>query len=326
MAKAFYSGIDLKTTKVVNSGDPTAPGDLVNKSYVDNALVGLRWKEPVRAASTANLTLSGTQTVDGVALVADDRILVKDQTDDTENGIYVVAAGSWARATDADSTAELHGATVLVTSGTANGDKSFNQNADDPAIGTDAIIWAQFGGTGVSYSADGDGITLSGTTFSLELDGSTLSKGTGGLKVADAFAGDGLTLASNALAVNVGSGLEISSDAVRLAATVAGAGLTHTTGVLAVGQGTGLTVSADDVAIDTSVVVRKYAQNVGALSAGSPLTITHNLGTEDVTVSVREVSTDEHVEMDVKATGVNTITLTTAGSFAENIFRVTVHG
>lgn len=328
MAKPFYSGIDLKTQKAVNLGSPTAPGDAVNKSYVDNALVGLRWKEPVRAASTGNLTLSGTQTVDDVALVADDRVLVKDQTDGTENGIYLVAAGAWTRTTDADSTAELHGATVLVTTGTANGDKSFNQNTDNPTIGSSSIVFAQFGGTGVSYSADGDGITLSGTTFSLELDpaGSGLSKGSAGLKVADALAGSGLGIASGVLSVNVGTGLEIATDSVQLAATVAGDGLTHTAGVLAVGGGTGLTVSTDGVAVDTSVVVRKYVSNVGALTAGTPLTITHNLGTEDVTVSVRELATDEHVEMDVKATGVNTITLTTAAAHLADVFRVTVHG
>jgi hypothetical protein len=75
---------------------PTADGQAATKAYVDAIASGLSWKAPVKAASTANLTLSGTQTVDGVSLLAGDRVLVKDQTDGKENGIYVVTIGSTA--------------------------------------------------------------------------------------------------------------------------------------------------------------------------------------------------------------------------------------
>jgi hypothetical protein len=311
MAKKFYSGIDLASQKAVNAGDPTNPADLVTKSYVDNLLAGLRWKEPVKAATTGNITLSGTQTVDGVSLVASDRVLVKDQSTGSANGIYVVSAGAWSRATDADSSAELDSATVMVQQGTANGDKAFTQTANAPTVGTTSLVWTQVGG-GNSYAADGNGLELSGVTFSLELDGTTLTKGTAGLRIGSGAAGNGLTEASGVLAVNTGSGLEVSSDAVRIATSAAGTGLTG-------GGGSAL-------AVDTSVVVRKYAQNVGAMSAGTPVTITHNLNTTDVTVGVYELSGGAFVDMDVKVASANTVTLTTAAAQSADTFRVIVHG
>jgi hypothetical protein len=78
-------------------------------------------KKSVRVATTANITLSGTQTIDGIAVIAGDRVLVKDQSTASQNGIYVVAAGAWARSTDADTISELAGALVNVDSGTVNG-------------------------------------------------------------------------------------------------------------------------------------------------------------------------------------------------------------
>lgn len=83
-------------------------------------------KKSVRAATTANITLSATQTIDGIAVVAGDRVLVKDQTTSSQNGIYVVNAGAWTRSLDADSTSELAGACVNVDSGTANGGLRFD--------------------------------------------------------------------------------------------------------------------------------------------------------------------------------------------------------
>lgn len=106
---------------------------------------------------------------------------------------------------------------------------------------------------------------------------------------------------------------------------VAGGGLTKTGNTIAVGEGTGITVNADDVAIDTSVVVRKYAEDVGDNSS-TDIVVTHNLGTKDVTVSVREVSTDQHVICDVESTSTSTITLSFAVAPTTDQYRVTVHG
>lgn len=86
-------------------------------------------KEYVRAATTANVNLTAAQTIDGVAVVAGDRVLVKNQTTDTENGIYVVASGAWARASDADAFAELTNAVVWVYEGTANHKSQWKQSS-----------------------------------------------------------------------------------------------------------------------------------------------------------------------------------------------------
>lgn len=316
MGKKFYAGIDLASQRAQNAADPTGPADLATKSYVDNLLAGLRWKAPVRVATTANGTLASAyangSTVDGVTLATGDRILIKDQSAGAENGVYTVnASGAPTRATDADSTAELHGMTVMVTSGTANADKAYTQTADNPTVGSTSLVFVQVGG-GSSYLADGNGLELSGVTFSLELDGTTLSKGSAGLRIGSGAAGNGLTEASGVLAVNTSTGLEISGDAVRLA--------TQGTGILG---GAGSTLS-----VDPSVVVRKYATDSPSLSAGTPATITHNLNTRDVQVKIYEglSGTAPEVEMDVNVTGVNTITITSAGAQSASAFRIVVQG
>ena len=83
-------------------------------------------KKSVQAATTANITLSAPQTIDGISLVAGDRVLVKDQTTASQNGIYIVAAGAWTRSTDADTISKLSGAVVNVDSGTVNGGIRFD--------------------------------------------------------------------------------------------------------------------------------------------------------------------------------------------------------
>jgi len=102
---SFASGI-------LRAATPAGDSDVATKQYVDGLLAGLHWKESVRVATTANITLSGTQTIDGVSLSADDRVLVKNQSSADENGIYVVASGSWSRSSDMDSGDEFPGAAV----------------------------------------------------------------------------------------------------------------------------------------------------------------------------------------------------------------------
>jgi hypothetical protein len=198
------------TGKLTLGADGTASLDAVTKQQLDAAIGGVDVKEGVKAASTANLTLSGEQTVDGIALVTGDRILVKDQSTATENGIYVIDSGAWARATDSDSANELNGALVTVKEGTANENTGWYQNNEITTVGSDNVVFEQFFGAG-TYTADGQGIELSGSTFSLELDGSTLQKSASGLKVADLgidsaqIAGGAITstkIANNAVTTN----------------------------------------------------------------------------------------------------------------------------
>jgi hypothetical protein len=107
------------------------------------------FKTNVRAATTASITLSGTQTIDGIACVAGDRVLVKDQGTTSQNGIYIVAAGAWTRAPDADAAAELAGAVVMAASGTANGGKLFRTSfVATQTLGTDAVTFSEVGAGG----------------------------------------------------------------------------------------------------------------------------------------------------------------------------------
>lgn len=160
----------MGTHKVTGLGAPTADADAATKAYVDAVAAGLSWKTSVKAASAGPLVLSGEQTVDGIALVTGDRVLVKDQASASANGIYVVAAGAWVRSTDMDSTTpvnEVNGAAVFVEQGTASGGKGFTQIDQVTTIDSDPIVWAVFSSTtaGVGSVAGTTGrITTTGTT------------------------------------------------------------------------------------------------------------------------------------------------------------------
>lgn len=173
MSLKVANGLDLQLQKIINLADGTAPGDAVTKAQLDAVLRGLDWKNSVRVATTTAITLSGTQTVDGVALIAGDRILVKDQASASTNGIYVVAAGAWSRATDYDDNTEINSASAIpVEAGTANGDAVFILTTDGAiAIGSTNLEFTRLGGSGVSYTAGANGgLTLSGSAFSILLD------------------------------------------------------------------------------------------------------------------------------------------------------------
>ncbi len=152
--------------KLTGVGTPTTGTDAVTKDYADNLAAGLAWKDAVRIATTANITQSGLAAIDGVTPVANDRVLCKDQSTGSQNGIFLAQSGAWTRATDADAVGELDGATVFVLEGTANGDKAFTCTTNAPITpGTTATAWVQFG-AGTSYSG-GAGLTLTGSTFAV---------------------------------------------------------------------------------------------------------------------------------------------------------------
>jgi hypothetical protein len=158
---------DIMTGILTLSADPTNALHATTKGYVDNLVTGLSWKQAVKAATTANISLSGTQTIDAVSVVIGDRVLVKNQTTQSGNGIYVVASGAWTRATDADASGEILGATVYVDApGTVNGGTQWsNNNSAAITVGTTAITFIQIAGAGV-YT-NGTGIDLTGNVFSI---------------------------------------------------------------------------------------------------------------------------------------------------------------
>jgi len=332
MAFKSLTGFDSSSQRVINVADPSSASDAATKSYVDNALVGLQWKQPVQVATTTNGTLATAyangQSVDGVTLATGMRILIKDQTTQTENGIYTVnASGAPTRASDADSSSELLNATVFVVRGTANADKAYTQTTNTsgglgPVIGTDNIVFAQFGG-GTSYSA-GNGLTLTGTTFDVTNTDGSITVGADTISLASQVAGNGLTLTSGVLNVVGDASLNVAADQIGLASGVAGAGLTLTAGVLDVGQGTGITVAANTVSID-STVCRRFSQQIGNGSSTS-IAVTHGLGTKDITWSIRDTATDAFVVADVVATSTTVATFTFASAPATNAYSVTITG
>lgn len=159
--------LDFNNFKGINLVDGVNPQDAATVNQVELAKRGIKRKDSVRAASTANLTLSGTQTVDGVVLIANDRILVKDQSTASANGIYTVLAGSWTRTADFNSSNDIVGSEVFISEGTVNGNKVFALITDAPiTIDTTALTFSIFG-DGKTYTGSG-GISVSGTVISAD--------------------------------------------------------------------------------------------------------------------------------------------------------------
>jgi hypothetical protein len=139
--------IDTDVALAANSNSRLVPQATI-KSYIATLLQGLKPKDAVLCATTANITLSGEQTIDGVVTSAS-RVLVKNQTTPKDNGIYVTAAGAWTRATDNDAWTEIVGGFVFVEEGTTLADTGWMCTSDPGGtLGTTAVNWTQYSGVG----------------------------------------------------------------------------------------------------------------------------------------------------------------------------------
>jgi hypothetical protein len=152
------------------SADPSAALHAATKNYVDNMVNGIAWKHPADYASTVNVVIAtgGLLTIDGTVQIAGNRVLLKNQTAPAENGVYIVAAGAWTRATDFDSLSpidEINGAAVMVLNGATNADTSWVVSSNVTTLGTSAVTFIQFSGAG-NVSA-GTGLTLTGNVMSI---------------------------------------------------------------------------------------------------------------------------------------------------------------
>lgn len=195
---------------------PSDATDLVNKAYVDAQANGLSWKDSVRAASIANVTLSSPgASIDGVSLSQGDRVLLKNQTDATENGIYVWDSASTAmtRSTDMDAGDEFPGAAVFVREGSAaNADIGFVCSTDSVSLGTTDITFVEF--TGAYNVEAGNGLLKSGNTLSVR-DGAGLIFDGSDLAVQVAGSG-GLEIQSDALNIKPNNGVQTDSEGLTL--------------------------------------------------------------------------------------------------------------
>lgn len=244
--------VDLTQTFDFSSGllraaTPSGNSDVATKSYVDGVAAGLFWKDPVRVATTANITLSGTQTIDGVAISAGQRVLVKSQSSAAENGIYVCAAGAWSRSTDMDAGAEFPSAAVFVSEGSVNADVGYVCTNDAaPNVGSDAIAFVQF--TGLGSITAGAGLKKNGSTIAVAqtaLGGLTFSASgdAGTLELSLAAAGgielnggqlrikepgsNGLVVDANGIAVQLDTnpGLELGANGVKVKVNASNPGI-----------------------------------------------------------------------------------------------------
>ena len=178
--------INANTSKITNVVDPTQAQDAATKAYVDAVKTGLDFKDSVRVATTGNITIASDlnvgDTIDGITLADGDRVLVKDQSTASQNGIYTAGA-SPARATDADADAEVTaGLFVFVEEGTANSDNGYVLSTDGTiTVGSTALTFTQFSGAGQIVA--GDALSKSGNTLNVNDDNITVEVSSDNLRI-----------------------------------------------------------------------------------------------------------------------------------------------
>jgi len=167
-SSSAITNIQLTDSVTSTSTTSAATPNSVKQAYdlAATALAGLHFHDPVETATSSNITLSGLSAVNGYTPIAGDRILVKDQSTQADNGVYVAASGAWSRATDFDSWDEVYTSAVYTKQGNFSGESFITTVASTGTVGVTAITFALFS-TDAVYSA-GTGLTLTGTTFALD--------------------------------------------------------------------------------------------------------------------------------------------------------------
>ena len=300
----------MNSQAITGLADPTNPQDAATKNYVDNAVQGLDSKPSVRVASIgANITKSNTQTIDSVALVVGDRVLLKDQTAPAENGIWVVAAGSWTRATDCASQAQLISAYVFVESGTTYSDTGQTCTVDPGGtLGTTGVTWVQFSSAGTVTGANvGSG---TGTIFR-DKTGNTIN-------LKSILAGStklSITNNANDITLDVAEGNLVFANMTSsgtLAVGKGGTGVTSSTGTVAVVLSNTPTLVTPILGVATATSINKVAITAPATSA----TITIADGATLATVGAFTTT--------ITSTATTNVTLPTSGTLLSTAAAVTI--
>lgn len=267
---AMTAPLNMGSNAITNLAAPTNGTDAANKAYVDAQSQGLDFKNSCRVGTTVaggDITLAtAPAAIDGITLTSGDRVLVKNQTDPTENGIYIFngTGNAMTRATDADTGTDLNaGAFTYLEQGTVNAGSSWVMITTGViTLGTSNIVWSQFSAAG-AYTA-GNGLQLIGNQFSILLDGSTLSVSGSGIKLADLTSGN----------ILVGNGSNVASSV-----TMSGDVTINNTGVTAISA---------NVVTAADMVRQASGQLLIGQGAGSDLAWTSVTG--DVTISAGGVT------------------------------------
>tara|TARA_R110000772_G_scaffold69137_4_gene152913 strand:+ start:809 stop:2407 length:1599 start_codon:yes stop_codon:yes gene_type:complete len=260
---------------------------LATRGYVDSVAAGLDPKDSCKVTTTGNITLSGTQTIDGVSVSAGDRVLVKDQSAAGANGIYIANASAWTRSSDMAVGSSAAGASMFIEQGTLNGDMGFvcTSNKGSDVVGTDSLSFSQY--TGASNITAGLALSKTGDTLNVETDDSTIEvsadalqlkdAGITNVKIADGTISNGKLVNSSISGVQLGGTL-----AALTAGSTGGIVMSSYTGTGAVNDlsinldGGSLTTSSSGLKVDTNGIATLMIQDDAITSAkladGSVLT------------------------------------------------------
>jgi hypothetical protein len=305
---------------------PTDAAHIATKGYVDSARQGLDVKASVRVATTAPINLAtdleAGDVIDGVTLVAGDRVLVKNQSTASENGIYVaVASGAASRSSDANGTADTgeltSGTFTFVEAGTVNFDSGFVISTDGTiTVGTTGITWTQFSGAG-SFEA-GDGLSKSGTQVNVNVTANRTAITADAIDISANYVGQSSITTLGTITTGIWNGTDVAVADGGTGASDAASARTNL----------GIKTTAGAVTTTTSKLARVASQGCTANASGtSTTTVTHNFDTLDVSVQIVEVAGGATVFGDVVRNNADTVTVTLLGaSIQANDYRIIVTG
>lgn len=301
-------------------GTPTDADHAATKGYVDAARAGLDVKQSVRAATTAPVNLSSDlengDTLDTtVTLATGDRVLVKNQSTASENGIYVVqSSGAAVRATDFDGAGEVSGgAFTFVEEGTVNADSGWVVTSNGAiTVGTDAINWAQFSGAGQITA--GAGLTKSGNTIDAVGTADRITVNADSIDIASTYVGQATITTLGTITTGTWSATDV---AVAAGGTGASTEADARTNLAAGGtQGSG---------VSTPSLTRKVSKTIGN-GADTSFVIQHGFGTREVLIQVYDSATYDTVIADTVRTDTNNVTVQFSSAPSSNAYQVVIIG
>jgi len=308
------ASVSLNSQKITSLATPTDGTDAATKAYVDSVTEGLHIHEAAVAATTANVNLANAlengDVLDGITLATGNRILVKNQTTQSENGIYVVAAsGQPTRATDFDTAQEVDGGDfIFVYSGTVNGSTGWVQTNKPATIGTDAIAFTQFSGAGTFLA--GNGLTLTGNSFSIN---TTI---TADLSTSQTLTNKSISGSANTLS-NIGNS-SLTNSAITINGTSVSLGGTRTLGSDDISEGSTNKYFTDERAQDavgtTLGTGLSYNDTTGAISNSGVTGLTGT--TNQVSVSAATGSVTLSTPQDIHSAASPTFAALSVGSGA----------